>query len=102
MPAQCAAGKANAGAIGAHTRRIFWGAFAPGTAGFASVRCFATATARQIPHIVSGENVFATAWSSGIVCEYPAIIRLQAKVCTKSHWLPVAMSQAASVRIREN
>ena len=83
---------------GWNASRILPGSLASGVAGLTGC-CLAASTALQRSHSLPGVKVSRTASSKGMVREYPAIIRPQANVWAKSHWLPVARSQASSTEV---
>src|SRR5437879_4198052 len=82
---------------GSNASRIFAPSLPPGIVAEFSCCCFAPETAAQISQRPSGLKVSLAASSSGSVRALITNIRPHANVCTKSHWLPVARSHAASV-----
>jgi hypothetical protein len=64
--------------------------------------CLAVDTALQSSHRPSGLKARCAALAKESVSRLAANMRPKAYTCTKSHWLPVAKSQASRVRIREN
>jgi hypothetical protein len=86
---------------GSKARRILAVSFPLGTVPGFSCCCFAAETASHNSQRPSGLKVRRAASSRGSVRTFITSIRPHAKVCTKSHWLPVASSHAAKVKRSE-